>query len=121
MYCAIQATQAFTLIKSGKYLFNLIQEDTFYLGPVEEIAAQLPRTEQQQAWRKHTAWAALDLMNEDISKNEAYAALARWAAKLADSNCSGIYLPKENQLWPNDGTAEQGLQKLIKKGPRTAI
>ena len=120
MHCAIQATPAITLIKSDKYLFNLMQENTFYLGPVEEVAAQLPRPEQQQAWREHTAWAAFDLMNDDISKNEAYAALARWAAQLADSNCSGIYLPRENQFLPNDGTAKQGLQILIKRGPRLA-
>jgi hypothetical protein len=117
MYCALEATPAITLIKSGKYLFHLMQEGGFYLGPVEEIASQLPRPEQEQAWLQHTAWAALDLMNHDISRKEAYSALARWAVQLADSNCCGIYLPQESQLWPNDGTAAQGLQILIKKGP----
>jgi hypothetical protein len=117
MYCAVQANPNMTLIKSGKYLFNLMQEDSFYLGPIEEVAPQLPRPEQQQAWLQHSAWAALDLMNNDVRKNEAYAALARWALQLRNGNCAGIYLPKESLLFPNDGTAEEGLRRLIKKGP----
>lgn len=117
MYCVVQATPNVTLIKSGKYLFNLMQEDSFYLGPAEEIAMHLPRQEQKEAWHQHGAWAALDLMNEDVPKNEAYAALARWAIQMETDNCVGIYLPKASIFLPNDGTAKDGLERLIKKGP----
>jgi hypothetical protein len=117
MYCVVQATPTVTLIKSGKYLFNLIQEDSFYLGPVEEIAMHMPRLEQKEAWRQHKAWAALDLMNEDVPKKEAYASLARWGVELETQNCAGIYLPKASIFFPNDGTAKEGLERLIKKGP----
>jgi hypothetical protein len=116
-HCVVQATPNVTLIKSGKYLFNLIHEDTFYLGPIEEIAAHLPRREQKESWRQHAAWAALDLMNDDVPKNEAYAALARWGIELITDNCVGVYLPKASMLFPNDGTAREALARLIKKGP----
>ena len=117
MYCVAQATPSMTLIKSGKYLLNLIQEDSFYLGPVEEIAMHLPRQEQRKASRQHSAWAALDFMNEDVPKNEAYASLARWGIQLDTGNCVGIYLPKASIFFPNDGTAREGLERPIKKGP----
>jgi len=117
-YCVVPATAQITLIKAGKYLFNLLQEGSFYIGPVEETASKLSKPEQQQAWRQHTAWAAFDLMNNDVPKNEAYAALARWIVQLADQNCSGIYLPKASIFFPNNGVAEEGLRQLIRKGPQ---
>ena len=117
MYCVMPATPNITLIKSGNYLFNLIQEDSFYLGPIEEIAPQLPRPEQQLAWRQHTSWAAWDLMNKDVTKKEAYAVIARWVIELVHGNCVGVYLPKESLFFPNNGPAEDKLRKYIKKGP----
>jgi len=77
----------------------------------------LPRQEQRKASRQHSAWAALDFMNEDVPKNEAYASLARWGIQLDTGNCVGIYLPKASIFFPNDGTAREGLERLIKKGP----
>jgi hypothetical protein len=116
MYCVVEATPLTFLIKSGAYLFSLLQEESLYLGPMEDIAPLLPREEQRIAWRQHTVWTAIDLMNQDVPKNEAYAALANWALALADSNCCGIYLPREQVMMPNDGPAEEGLRKLKKKG-----
>ena len=73
----------------------------------------MPHQEQKRAWLAHGAWAALDLWDEKPSKKEAYAVLTRFALHLADANCSAIFLPKDHVLMPNDGTAEEGLRRLL--------
>ena len=88
-----------------------------YLGEPDEIAIQLPRKEQQDAWRQHRAWISFDLLNkEDVSRRQAYSALARFALGLGDENCVGIYLPSERIFAPNTGgEAEELLRSLLRK------
>jgi hypothetical protein len=75
----------------------------------------LPQPEQKAAWKQHKAWAAFNLLNEDVPKGDAYATLAQFVLQLGDANCCGVYFPAENIMMPNDGTAEQGLRILIRK------
>lgn len=107
-----------TFIKAGKHVVHVIHAKTPYLDePKVEVANQLPQPEQKEAWLAHSAWAALDLINlrKEISKSDAYSTLAKFALHLGDSNCTGIYLPSEQVMMPNDGTAEEGLRFLIRK------
>lgn len=53
-------------------------------------------------------------VSEQVSKTEAYAALAKFALALGDGNCSAIYFPKEGWIVPNDGSAEDELRHLIR-------
>ncbi len=104
-----------TMMKVGRHVVHIIHADQPYLDNPQEVAKQLPQPEQRKAWLDHKAWAALDLLNDDVPKAEAYATLAQFALQLGDSNCSGIFFPKENVMMPNDGTAEEGLRILIRK------
>ena len=103
------------MVKAGRYLTQISHASESYLGDTHAIAKQLPQEEQRKAWLEHSAWVALDSWNLELAKAEAYDALARLALKLADSNCSGIYLPRDEVMMPNDGTAEEGLHLLIKR------
>ena len=104
----------FVLIKSGRYLISVLHASQPYLEDVESVAQQLPRKEQQKAWRDHSARVSLDLMSsKGARRKETYAVLARLARYIGDANCSGFYLPKEQILLPNDGTADEGLQLMI--------
>jgi len=114
MYFVVQKG-AFTMVKAGPNVMNLVHANQPYLGDAEAVAKQLPHEEQQRAWLEHTAWAALDFWNLKQPKADAYAVLARLALQLGDQNCSGVFLPADNLMMPNDGTAEEGLRLLMKK------
>jgi hypothetical protein len=114
MYFVMQNGRV-TIIKAGTLAINLLHSPTPYLEDVEYVAKQLPRDEQRRAWLAHTAWAALDNLSRTIAKADSYAGLAKFALHLSNENCAGIYLPKEQIMMPNDGTAEEGLHLLIRK------
>jgi len=116
MYFVVQSG-AVTMVKAGSSLVHVLHAKQPYLDHIESVARQLPQEEQKRAWREHRAWAALDLMNKDQPKSEAYSILARFALQLGDSNCAAVYLPKDSVLMPNDGAAEEGLRLLLRKEP----
>jgi hypothetical protein len=111
----VSQTGTITFLKAGKYAVHLIHASRPYLDSTPEVMKQLPQPEQRQAWQEHTAWAAFNLLNDDVPKGDAYATLAQFVLQLGDANCSGIHFPEENIMMPNDGTAEQGLRMLIRK------
>lgn len=103
-----------TFIRAGTYVMHVLHANQPYLGDVENVATQLPNLVQQVAWRAHNAWSSFDLLNSTAHARDSYIPLAKFASQMADSNCAGIYLPKNQIMWPNDGTAEQGLRMLIR-------
>ena len=119
----VSRADALTVLKAGKYVVQLVQVNELYSDDLEASARNLPRQEQKKAWFEHRAWSSLDLWNSAVSsarelpKKEAYAVLARFALQLGDANCSAIYCPKESWMLPNDGTAEEGLRRLIDAFP----
>lgn len=116
MYFVVQKGPVI-LIKAGRLGVNVLQAREPYLGNPEEIAVQLPREEQQVAWRQHHSWISFDLLNKEaVSRKEAFSALAKFALGLGDENCTGIYLPSERIFAPNSGgEAEEVLRLLIRK------
>ena len=103
------------MLKAGQHIVQILQASGAYLDDLQGVAKQLPQEEQRRAWLQHSAWIALDYWNQDRPKTDAYETLSRLAWKLADSNCVGIYLPRDSVFMPNDGTAEEGLQLLVKR------
>ena len=116
MYFVVQSGPVL-LIKAGRLGVHVLQAREPYLGNPEEIAVQLPREEQQVAWRQHRAWISFDLLNKEaVNRQEAFSALAKFALGLVDENCTGIYLPSERIFAPNSGgEAEEVLRLLIRK------
>jgi hypothetical protein len=114
MYFVVQRG-TITMIKAGIYVVHLVQADQPYLGDPEQVAQQLPRGEQKVAWRQHNAWVSFDMLNLDAKREDAYAALAKFALQLGDENCAGVYLPNLEIFMPNDGSAEEGMRMLVRK------
>jgi hypothetical protein len=113
MYFAVEQ-KPIAMIKAGPSVMQVLQASKPYLSHTPEVLKHLHQPEQKKACLDHFAWVAIDQWNRDLTKSEAYASLAKLAQQLSDENCSGLYLPGENILMPNDGTAEQGLWFLIR-------
>ena len=104
---------AITLIKCGSSLINLLQSASPYTPPDTERILQSAGEEERLAWHRHTAWTALDHLNDyDFTPNESYATLARLALELLDANCLAIYIPALRKIMLNNGNAQAVLRKL---------
>lgn len=100
-------------VKAGPYLISVLEAEEPYLGDPVEVAQGFKDKRPEGAWIEHRAWVALDLMNGEAPKKQAYSVLAKLALELLDARCAGIYLPKENQFTiQSDGSAENHLRKL---------
>lgn len=104
---------ALTVVKAGDYLIQVLQAAEPYLGDPAETAKGFRDARLAEAWRKHRAWIAFDLLNQDAPKQDAYKALSALAIETLDHESVGIYLPKENQFTiQSDGSAEKHLRWL---------
>jgi hypothetical protein len=113
MYFVFQQGE-FTIVKPGAHIISVLRQPHPYAD--NQRVGWLPRAEQKKAWMDHTAWASLDLVNSQLPRDEAYKLLATLAIHLVSVNCSGIYLPKNSMLFPNDGTLEEGLYRMQRGG-----
>ena len=120
MYFVSAEHSLLTVVKAGPHIIRLTAVSTRYADNDEYALSQLPQPEQKKAWMEHHACVYLELFN-DLSKErkikdpEAYSSLAKLALQLGDPNCSAIFVPTRNLLFPNDGTAEEGLRMIIDK------
>jgi hypothetical protein len=117
----VSASNPLTIVKAGPHIIRVISVSSRYADDDEYALSQLPQPEQKKAWNEHHACIFLEFFN-DLSSNsttvpdkEAYSSLANLALQLGDSNCVAIFIPTQNIMMPNDGTAEEGLRLLIKK------
>jgi hypothetical protein len=100
-------------VKAGPSLISVLEAEKPYLGDSVEVTQGFKNKRLQEAWIEHQTSVAIDLMNGDVPKKEAYMVLAKSVAELLDARCAGIYLPKENQFTiQSDGSAELHLRKL---------
>ena len=106
---------ALTVVKAGGSVIKVVEAAEPYLGEPAEVALGFNDKRLANAWIEHRTWAAFDLMNRDIPKEQAYRVLAALVAELMDVRCAGIYLPKENRFTVhNDGSAATHLNSLRK-------
>ncbi len=103
-----------TIVKVGGNVLQILQGNNPYLPHTPEVLKQLYQPEQKRAFMEHFAWVSIDSWNFDSPRQEVYQPLARLAQKLSGENCAAVFLPGENILMPNDGTAEQGLWLFIR-------
>lgn len=109
------AQQGFvTLIKAGPHVLNVLHQNRSYggKGGPPQNADWLPREEQKEVWLQHAAWSAIDYMGRNVDLELAYCVLFKFAAELIDGNCTGIYVPGESMLVPNDQLLYLTLQKI---------
>jgi hypothetical protein len=121
MYFVSANGPVLTVVKVGPHAIRVTSFPGRYVDDEEYALSQFPQPEQKKAWIEHHAWILLEFFNDHSSKSkripdaEAYSSLAKLALQLGDPNCSAIFIPIQNVMMPNDGTAEEGLRLLINK------
>ena len=111
MHCVVQSGGV-TLLKAGPYLLNFYQSQQPYLDNPKQTIDWLPQVSQRQAWSEHLAFVAVDYMNYDSDVDLGYCVLAKLVAEMLDQNCTGVYMPRDHALTPNDGSLYAQLKKM---------
>jgi len=101
-----------TFLKAGPHLLNFFYYPRPYVDNPKENVSWLPKEEQRQAWVEHLACVGVDYMNQDTDIELGYCVLAKLVAEMLDTNCTGVYIPRENALAPNNGSLYQQLQRM---------
>ncbi len=101
-----------TLMKAGPHLLNLLQSAKPYIENPQNNVEWLPQVIQREAWAKHRACNAVDYLNYEADVELAYSVLAGFVGELIDGNCTGIYIPGESSLIPNDASLYFQLKQM---------
>ena len=110
-HCVAQSGHV-TLLKAGPHLLNLFYHPAPYVENPSEDVGWLPRSSQQRAWAEHLACIGVGYLNPETDIELGYCVLAKLVAELLDENCTGIYLPRESSLIPNDASLYSELQRI---------
>lgn len=116
-YFVVQSA-LFTIIKIGVHTLSFMHfAKPYFEDQSMKFGAQMPKESQRQAWSRHCAWEAIDYVKSGAQPDVEYAVIARICLPLLDSNCVGVYLPRESVFVPNDGAAAECLQTLARPFP----
>jgi hypothetical protein len=109
-HCIVQSGKV-TLLKAGPHLLSFFHLPKPYLEDPGEIGRRL-RGNRRRAWVEHSACVGVDYLNYDVDVELGYCVLSKLVAEMLDGNCSGIYIPWESALIPNDAALYLDLQKV---------
>jgi hypothetical protein len=101
-----------TFMKAGPHLLTFFTYPQPYIENPKENIEWLRQASQRQAWVEHAACVGVDYMNKDVDVELAYCVLSKLVAEMADENCTGVYIPRENILIPNGESFYRELQKM---------
>jgi hypothetical protein len=101
-----------TLMKAGPHLINFFYHPGPYVENHIENIDWLPQPSQRQAWIHHSGYLGVDYLNDGVSVELGYCVLSQLTAEMLDGNCTGIYIPREQSLIPNDDSLYLELHKL---------
>jgi hypothetical protein len=111
MHCVVQSGTV-TLMKAGPHLLNFFYYPESYIENPRANVDWLPHPSQRQAWANHSACVGVDYLNHGVSVELGYCVLAKLVAEIIDENSTGIYIPRQRSLIPNDESLYLELQKL---------
>jgi len=111
MHC-VKQIDTVTLMKAGPHLINFFYYPGPYVENPKENTAWLPHPSQRQAGIQHSGCLGVDYMNDGVSVELGYCVLSQLVAEMLDGNCTGIYIPRERSLIPNDDSLYLELHKL---------
>jgi hypothetical protein len=100
------------LMKAGPHLINFFYFPRPYVENPKENIEWLSHPSQRQAWIQHSGCLGVDYMNDGVSVELGYCVLSQLIAEMLDGNCTGIYIPREQSLIPNDNSLYLELHKL---------
>ena len=110
MHCVVQSGEL-TLLKAGPHLLSFFCYPKPYIDNPREQIDWLPQVSQRRAWVEHSAYIGVDYLNHDVDVQLGYCVLSKLVAEMLDRNCTGIYIPRENRLIPNDDSLYSALQR----------
>jgi uncharacterized protein YegJ (DUF2314 family) len=96
------------LIRLQGRVFALHDAGRPYFDNTAAVAAELPELRLRKAVARHSAWLALDLL--DGKPGEAYPALGRVAAALADGDCLAVCVPSRRRVYLYDDSVAAKLR-----------
>lgn len=111
MHCVKQSGTV-TLMKAGPHLLNFFYYPEPYFENPKDNVDWLPQLSQRQAWMQHSGCVAVDYLNDGVSVELGYCVLAQLISEILDGNCTGICIPREQSLVPNDESLYLELRKL---------
>ncbi len=111
MHCVAQSGKA-TLLKAGPHLLSFFYYPKPYVDKPKEQIDWLPEEAQRRAWIEHSACVGVDYLNRKVDVELGYCVLSKLVAEILDGNCTGIYIPRESKLVPNDDSLYLELQKI---------
>ena len=109
--CVVQSATV-TLMKAGPHALNFFYYPEPYVENPKGSVDWLPHPSQRQAWANHAACVGVDYLNYDVSVELGYAVLSKLVAEMLDGNCTGVYIPQQRSLIPNDESLYLELHKL---------
>jgi len=111
-YQVTQSTSTF--VKIGEDVIHITQSSQPHVGRPHEVQTEASDHQMQHgAWKEHKGYFVLELYSKNRPKKEAYGVMAKLAQALMDDNIVGVYLPRDNEFYPNDGSAASRLKHFI--------
>ena len=113
--CSVMEAGIFTLMKFGPHTISFLNYTKRYDADGDfpkDFEESLPQESQRWAWSQHTSWTAVDYVNGGMDLELEYAVLAKLCAEMINDNCSGVYVPRERSLAPNDGSLRGNLTRI---------
>ncbi|HKQ86871.1 MAG TPA: hypothetical protein VJS43_08885, partial [Candidatus Acidoferrales bacterium] len=101
-----------TVMRVGTHVLTFAFAAQPYLGDPGETSKSFGQGALRTAWAAHRGWAAVDYFRGGKDKALEYAVLAKIVAEMLDENCTGIFLPAENQFTLNDRMLYGALQEV---------
>ena len=103
----------YTFMKVGRHTLGFLHYRKPYLGEQsQEFGASMPKASRRKAREQHAAWTAIDYVKCSVDLDLECAVLAKLCLHLIDGNCTGVLLPREHILMPNDGSLVPYLQHV---------
>ena len=110
-HCVVQEGSV-TLMKAGPHLLSFFSYPAPYVEDPKANTDWLQHTNQREAWVQHTACYSVDFMNDGVSVQLGYCVLAQLVSEMLDGNCTGVYIPRERWLVPNDQSLYLALHRF---------
>jgi len=111
MHCVVQ-NGPITLMKAGPHLLSFFHYPKAYVDDPKENTDWLRQLSQRRAWIEHTACVGVDYMNHDTDVELGYCVLSKLVGEMLNDNCTGVYVPRESTLIPNNRSLYRELQKI---------
>jgi len=89
------------IVKAGRCVYGVLNVAEPYVAGHEEFAhEQITELRLREAFKRHRAWLAVDLVHKDetVGLDEVYRQIGKLLAELADDDCLAVYAPQTQQL-----------------------